>query len=278
MVYLYWARMKSVCQWITGHAPASGPGTTWRKSIWDSKDRRHPGRSRSVGSGQSKWVLMTSLNASESLTMTGARINTTCRNVYTYEYHSRLLSCLIFPFPCGIRFLSYKKVTAGFLTASRASLISQIFYQLKLEWCAGRNTRFAIMNVAPQRRFGRLLVSKLTISQVQSVASVVIWDRLRGFTMVMYGISGRTIHKARSRTFQNGLLRKDTCFAGDQLIGPIGALPDTACLMACTAIVHVSKSGLHTSIQERQLHDDQGHVFHIYRKGPGMKVFFGPLS
>ena len=54
--------------------------------------------------------------------------------------------------------------------------------------------------------------------------------------------------------------------------------------MACTAIVHVSKSGLHldTSIQEIQLYDDQGHVFHcnfhIYRKGLGMKVFFGPLS
>lgn len=78
--------------------------------------------------------------------------------------------------------------------------------------------------------------------------------------MVMYGISGQTILKTRSKTCltcHNGLRRQDSCSAKDRLIGPIGALPDTACLMACTALVHVSESGLNTPIQE----PDQAHVF-----------------
>ena len=68
----------------------------------------------------------------------------------------------------------------------------------------------------------------------------------------MHRISWRTILKMRKTcpTYHNGLCRQDSCFAKGQFIGPIGALPGTACLMACTAVAPAAKQGLYISIQE----------------------------
>lgn len=82
----------------------------------------------------------------------------------------------------------------------------------------------------------------------------------------MSGTSERTILKTHKtcKIYHDGLCRKDTCFARDQLIGPIGALTGTACLMACTAGVHAAAPGLYTPIQDQEPYDRK-HVFHINR-------------
>lgn len=48
----------------------------------------------------------------------------------------------------------------------------------------------------------------------------------------------------------NGLGRRDSCFAEDQLILLNGAVPGTARLMPCMAEVHAIESGLYTPIIE----------------------------
>ena len=157
--------------------------------------------------------------------------------------------------------LSFKRYSRFF---HRYFHLTELLYQ----WCAGLNTRFAITDVAPQRRFeGQLLASKLTKSLQQSSPNVLIWDRWTDFTVNMYIISERILEMQGSRktTWIIGLTGWDTCFAEDQLIGPNGALPDTACLMVCTAIVHVFESGLNTNIEEHDRKHSPLTIFFISR-------------